>query len=222
MKAIFLDHSANGLPIPGYIFGRKGPEVLILGGVHGDEREGVEAAYGLCRRFAQSFPFNLRLTLIPAFNIDGVTHHSRLNGHGVDLNRNMATNDWSPKISNPRYHPGPKANSEPETTALIRWLDEHKPRFILSLHSWKPVLNVNGRCRPEAEAIAQCTRYPVEDSIGYPTPGCLGTYCGLEREMPTLTYEIERGLDTKSILDIHVPAICEALKVTEQIRSETL
>ncbi|MBX3022248.1 MAG: DUF2817 domain-containing protein [Bdellovibrionales bacterium] len=222
MKNFFIEHSANGLPIPAYQFGSAGPKVLILGGVHGDEHEGVEAALGLLQRWSNSFPFHLRVTLIPALNIDGVIRHQRSNGNGVDLNRNMATNDWSPEVTNPRYNPGQAANSEPETRALIHLIEQLHPAFILSLHSWHPVLNVNGDCKQEASAIAQRTGYKISESIGYPTPGCLGTYCGLERDMPTLTYEIERGLDTKSILEIHVPAIEEALKMTETTRRKTL
>lgn len=222
MRPFFLESTALGLPIPGYDFGRSGPRVLILGGVHGDEREGVEAAYGLCKRWAVNFPYSLQVTVLPAFNFDGVIRHQRVNGRGVDLNRNMATNDWSPKITNPRYNPGPEANSEPETKALVRWLEQYPPSLVLSLHSWKPMLNVNGDCAREAQVIAQWTKYTIEPSIGYPTPGCLGTYCGLEREMPTITYEIERGLDTRSILEIHVPAIEEALKVTELTRRKSI
>lgn len=215
MKNFFLASSALGLPIPGYSFGTKGPRVLILGGVHGDENEGVEAAFGLLKRWSESFPFALRAWLIPAFNMDGVIRHQRANGNGVDLNRNMATKDWTAEVKNPRYVPGPRANSEPETQALVRLIDQIQPQFVLSLHSWQPMLNVNGACLPEAQAIAAHTGYRIEESIGYPTPGCLGTYCGLERNMPTLTYEIERGLATEPILRVHVPAIEEALKVTE-------
>lgn len=222
MKNFFLERSANGLPIPAYEFGTAGPQVLILGGVHGDEHEGVEAALGLLQRWAKSFPFRLRVTLVPALNIDGVIRHQRQNGAGVDLNRNMATNDWSGEVTNPRYNPGPAANSEPETKALIELIERLKPVFILSLHSWHPVLNVNGDCKGEANAIAQRTGYKISDSIGYPTPGCLGTYCGLERDMPVLTYEIERGLGPAEILRVHVPAIEEALKVTETTRRKSL
>ncbi len=81
---------------------------------------------------------------MPAFNLDGVLRRTRGNANGVDLNRNMATKDWSPEIKTPRYHPGPSANSEAETQMLVNWLEEHKPAFICSLHSWHPVLNVNG------------------------------------------------------------------------------
>lgn len=223
MRSFIFGYSALGLPILAHDFGSYGPKVLVLGGVHGDEPEGVEAATGLLGRWIQNgFPFQLRLTLVPAFNPDGVIRATRLNGRGVDLNRNMATNDWTSEIATPRYNPGPSANSEPETQALVSWIDSHKPSFILSLHSWKPMLNTNGDCLREAQAIAASTGYEVHPTIGYPTPGCLGTYAGLEREMPTITYEIERGLSTDQILKIHVPAIEEGLKVTEATRRKAL
>jgi protein MpaA len=222
MKNVFLANSANGLPLAAFEFGAVGPQVLILGGVHGDEHEGVEACLGLLQRWSTSFPFRLRVCVIPAVNPDGVLRHQRVNGNGVDLNRNMATNDWSPTVTTERYHPGPSANSEPETRALIAVIERLKPQFILSLHSWHPILNVNGDCMREAQAIAQHTGYKISNSIGYPTPGCLGTYCGLERDMPTLTYEIERGLSTQEILNVHLPAIEEGLKVTETTRRKTL
>ncbi len=78
------------------------------------------------------------------------------------------------------------------------------------------MLNVNGDCRPEAKCLARWLSYPIVEEIGYPTPGCLGTYTGLERKIPTLTYEIERGLSDRSILELHGPALIEALKVSEE------
>lgn len=223
MKSFILGSTSTGLPIPAYRFGQAAaPTVLILGGVHGDEREGVEACLGLIQRWTENFPFRLRVTVVPALNVDGVLRATRVNARGVDLNRNMATNDWSPEIATPRYHPGSGPNSEPETVALANWIQECKPVFVLSMHSWKPLLNINGACLREAEVISRWTGYKVEETIGYPTPGCLGTYCGLERDMPTLTYEIERGLATAEILRLHVPAIEEGLKVTESTRQKTL
>ena len=53
--------------------------------------------------------------------------------------------------------------------------------------------------------------YEVKTDIGYPTPGSLGTYCGLEKGIPTITYEVERGLDFQKVLNTHVPAIQKAL-----------
>jgi protein MpaA len=212
VKSFVFGKTESGLPILGYEFGTSGPEVLILGGVHGDETEGVIAGFGLVENFAQNFDLNLKLTIVPALNLDGVLAKSRCNANSIDLNRNLPSNDWTSDVANPRYNPGTKPGSESENRALVDFLEKKRPRYIVSLHSWKPMLNINGDCRSLAEEIAKKTGYIIEESIGYPTPGCLGTYAGLEREMPTITYEIERGLTAKPILDIHVPAIVDALK----------
>ena len=218
MQTSLFGRAKSGLPILAHSFGRQGPRVLILGGVHGDEKEGVDLALGLVDRFATNFSYRLQLTIVPMLNLDGVLKGQRQNLSGVDLNRNLPTNDWSKEVASERYYPGTEPNSEPENQALVQWLNLHHPQFVLSLHSWKPLLNINGPCHAEAEVISQLTGYKIEESIGYPTPGCLGTYCGLERDMPTLTYEIERGLDTESILSKHRPAVLEALKVSEKRR----
>lgn len=215
MQSFIFGKSASGLPIPAYKFGTSGAQVLVLGGVHGDEVEGVIAAHALLEHFDRSFDYKLQLTLVPAFNLDGVLARTRVNARGVDLNRNLPTDDWTKNVAEVRYYPGPSASSEPESQALVSFLDQHKPEFILSLHSWKPCLNINGNCRKQAEEIRKYTGYEIVETIGYPTPGCLGTFAALEREMPTLTYEIERGLATEPILRIHVPAILEGIKVTQ-------
>lgn len=216
MKTFIFGSTANNLPIPAYQFGNSGPHVLILGGVHGDETEGVIAAHGLLRAFSESFSYKLSVTLVPAFNLDGVLTQQRKNAREIDLNRNLPTNDWTADVAEEKYRPGTEAGSEPENQALIQWIDAHKPQTIISLHSWKPLLNTNGRCEKLAEVISKITGYEIKDSIGYPTPGCLGTYCGLERDIPTLTYEIERGLTHEPILKTHVKAILEGLKVLEE------
>lgn len=216
MKVRVFGKSSLGLPLVAHEFPQGGVSVLILGGIHGDESEGVAAADGVLESLLQSNPFALNLTVVPRANPDGVLFRTRGNGRGVDLNRNLPTKDWSPEIKTPRYHPGPAAGSEPENRALMALLEEKKPALVLSLHSWHPVLNVNGDCRAEAEVLSKWTGYRIDDDIGYPTPGCLGTYAGLERGWPTLTYEIERGQQVPDTLRIHVPAVLEALKVTER------
>src|SRR5690606_38596496 len=113
-KSTIFGTSAGGLPILSYEFGRGPRHVLILGGVHGDEIEGVIASLGLLQRFQESFPFHLQLTIVPMFNVDGVLRSERKNSRGVDLNRNLPTNDWSAEVATERYHPGPEAGSEPE------------------------------------------------------------------------------------------------------------
>ncbi len=217
MKSILIGKTVSGLPILGYQWNFSGPHVLIIGGVHGDEVEGVIASYGLIDKLMAYNPYKLKLTIVPTLNLEGVLLKTRQNKNGVDLNRNLPTQDWTAEVLNPRYFPGKVPNSEPENKALVDFIQTEKPRIIYSLHSWKPMINVNGKCRKEAEVIQKLTGYIIQEDIGYPTPGCLGTYCGLERDIPTLTYEIERGLNSESILKIHVPALLEALKTTERL-----
>lgn len=216
MKSFIFAKSVNDQPIFAHKFGGPSPKVLILGGVHGNEWEGVFAAKALLGHFMSNYDYNLEITIVPEFNADGVLKGQRKNANSVDLNRNLPSNDWTSEVAKDDYHPGQSPGSEPENQGLVTWLKENQPQFVLSLHSWNPLLNTNGDCHPEAEAIRVKTGYEIKESIGYPTPGCLGTYCGLERDMPTLTYEIQRDIDPKEIIKTHLPAILDGLRVSEK------
>lgn len=217
MKMINLGYTKLGLPLHGYHFlpagGKAKNRALVIGGVHGDEPEGVVAARGLLDSFTKKFDLDLEVVLVPEMNPEGVLLKTRGNSNKVDLNRNMNTKDWSPVAASERYFPGPSAMSEAENQCLAKFIEDFKPTVIFSLHSWKPMLNTNG-VLPEADTIAKITGYVIQPDIGYPTPGSLGTWAGFERNIPTLTYEIERDISFKPIIDIHVPAIIEGLKVT--------
>ena len=219
MKTFSLGKTHLGLEITGYEWTSSvttAPNVLILGGVHGDEIEGVIASFGLITHFRQLYSLGLNLFIIPQFNFDGVLARTRGNSRGVDLNRNLPTSDWSSVAATPRYHPGSEACSENENKALLQYIQTKNFSFIYSLHSWKPMLNINGNARAVAEVIHRRTGYTIEEDIGYPTPGSLGSY-GLEKKIPVLTYEIERGLEFRKILEIHVPAIAESLVALEAL-----
>lgn len=217
MKMELFARTRKQLPVFKYSFGSHGPRVLIIGGVHGDEPEGVIAAHGVLAALNLSFNYKLQVSVIPEFNPEGVLNKIRMNSAGVDLNRNLPTSDWSPVAAKERYFPGPAANSEPENQALVQLLDAQKFDLIISLHSWNPMININGPgCEPEAEVIKKHTGYIIEPDIGYPTPGSLGTYAGKERSISTITFEIQRDIDFHEISKIHVPALLDCLKQTEQ------
>ncbi len=222
MKITQVGLTENSLPIFAYHFGRAGKRVLILGGVHGDEVEGVVLAQGILSRLLRHDDLSLRLTLIPTFNLDGVLAKTRGNARGVDLNRNLPTKDWSNIATTPRYQPGPSPLSESENRALVEFIENEKPDFIISLHSWKPMLNINEPkgsviCEKVAKVIASHTGDIIEPTIGYSTPGCLGTFAGFERGIPTITYEIERGMKAPEVLRRHLQAVFEGLKVLETL-----
>lgn len=216
------------IPIHAFSFQPKGglapqtgkkAHVLIIGGVHGDEPEGVVAAKGLLEKFRQAYEFDLKITVVPEFNPEGILLKQRMNSNKVDLNRNLPTKDWSPIAAKERYYPGPAPLSEKENQALVDFLKNNKIDLIITLHSWNPMLNTNGDI-PEAKIISEMTGYSIEPDIGYPTPGSLGTYAGFENGIPTLTYEIQKDLSFDEVISVHVPAIIEGLKQTEKIRNK--
>jgi protein MpaA len=189
------------------------PWLLVVGGVHGDEIEGVWLTEAIREKWSRTFPEGKTgVILFANGNPDGVAANRRWNGNGVDLNRNLPSKDWTAEVLNPRYPPGPSAASEPETAAMVRLIAECKPIAILSAHSFsKFQVNANGPSREWAERLASVCGYPVTEDIGYPTPGSLGSYAGIELGIPTITLEIERGLERGQVLKLHLPVIEAAL-----------
>lgn len=204
--------SSQNVPILAYEFGNKEPLLLILSLVHGDETEGFIATNSLINDFIKDYSFKQKIIIVPYFNIDGFINKTRGNANNVDLNRNLPTNDWSKNFIKKKYYPGLSPASEIENQKLIEFINNRNIKMILSLHSWNPLINVNGNCFKEAKILAEHTKYEIKEDIGYPTPGSLGTFCGLERNIPTITYEMQRGALPSEIINIHVTAIKKLIK----------
>lgn len=164
--------------------------LYLIGGVHGDEVEGVYVLKELFQWLKNEHTLkDLPMVVLPILNVDGYRANSRVNAHLVDLNRNLPTKDWSSVVTKPRYNPGPKPLSEPENQFLVKLLDKYKPGLIISFHTWKPILNYNGDCKDVAEYLAGFNNYEIASDIGYPTPGSLGTF-GVEKyNTSVLTFE---------------------------------
>ncbi len=193
--------------------------LLLIGGVHGDEVEG----FYLMERFLNEGPWKeleglASIFMIPRLNPDGCALKTRGNGNGVDLNRNMPTKDWSAIAATPRYNPGPSAGSENETKILISIVEELKPHAIISAHSWKPMINYNGPAAKLAEEMAKFNKYRIDDDIGYPTPGSLGTWSGWERKIPTITLEIEEDSPLEKVWEVHHQALFEGIRFAAENR----
>lgn len=176
--------------------------IYLMAGVHGDEVEGVFVMAKLLEFLKQQNHYVLPLVVVPIVNVDGNAIKTRVNHNGVDLNRNMPTLDWAPNFTEPKYNPGKEPLSEPENQFLNSLFFKYTPGFILSFHSWKPILNYNGDCRDIAQYLANFNQYPIDDSIGYPTPGSLGTYGPEKLNCPVLTFEcplLETGITLDQI-----------------------
>ena len=139
------------------------------------------------------------MLFIPCLNPDGLQLGQRTNANGVDLNRNFPTKNWGQNLGdnatcddeNSGYYGGKSAGSEIETQFLIDTINEFRPEIILTLHAPYKVVNYDGPAKETAEKISKVINYPVEPSIGYPTPGSFGTYAGVERQIPTITLELD-------------------------------
>lgn len=197
--------SHEGYPIPVFKTDIKAQKYLyLLAGVHGDEVEGVYVLKELFSWLKLEHGLkDLPAVVIPILNVDGYRNQRRVNAHSVDLNRNLPTNDWTSKVTQPKYNPGPKALSEPENQFLVKLFDKYRPGFIISFHTWKPILNYNGNCKDVAEYLNKFNNYETAGDIGYPTPGSLGTF-GVERyQAPVLTFECpELKTHRESLKDI--------------------
>jgi protein MpaA len=182
-----MGYSAQGKPIRGTVLG-EGPETcLLIGVIHGNEPMGAP----LLERFLDqaendaSLIAGKRLVVIPVLNPDGLERGSRTSSRGVDLNRNFPASNWRPS---PRH--GDVPASEPETRALLRVIRQFRPARILSIHSPLRCVNYDGPAEELARAMAQATGYPLRPSIGYATPGSLGSYAGDDLLIPTITLEL--------------------------------
>jgi protein MpaA len=183
--------SREGIAIPAFKTDIKSSKYLyLMAGVHGDEVEGVYVLKELFNWLKLEHNLkDLPMIVIPIVNVDGYRTQTRVNAHSVDLNRNLPTKDWSPEASQPKYNPGPQPLSEPENQFLVKLFDKYKPGFIISFHTWKPILNYNGDCLDVAEFLNRYNNYEMAGDIGYPTPGSLGTFAVEKYHSPVLTFE---------------------------------
>lgn len=197
--------TSSGTPIELYkkshtLSGFSEQPILLIGGVHGDEPEGVRLANELLvwlQENEKTHSAKIRpWILIPCINPDGFSAHQRTNGNGVDLNRNFPCRDWSPDAKAPRYYPGPSPGSELEVQALVKLIEDEKPQLIVHFHSWEPCVVYTGHPgQKAAETLATGTGYECREDIGYPTPGSLGQYGWIEHQTPVICIEEQEHID---------------------------
>jgi hypothetical protein len=176
--------------------------VLLLGGIHGDELASVALAFDWIARSraAQALPgtatSDIAWRIVPLLNPDGLLHApaTRVNAHGVDLNRNFPTADWARTAQpywvrrtgrDPRRFPGPAPLSEPESRWLLGQIDLFRPDLIVSVHAPYGLLDFDGP-PPAPNRLGDL----VLDPVGV-YPGSLGNYGGLVKQLPVMTLELK-------------------------------
>jgi murein peptide amidase A len=134
-------------------------EVLVFGCIHGDEcaARKVQPVTGGCPDPTAD------VYLVPNLNPDGFALHSRLNGRGVDLNRNFPA-EWKPigRRGGPQ-HSGPRPFSEPETRLAARIVRLLRPEMTVWFHQhYEPgsLVRAWGPSVPAAHRFARLARLP--------------------------------------------------------------
>ncbi|HEX5376624.1 MAG TPA: M14 family metallopeptidase, partial [Solirubrobacterales bacterium] len=136
-------------------------ELLVFGCIHGDEcaASGIEP---LAPGSGCPDPHS-EIFLVRNLNPDGFAAGSRLNGRGVDLNRNFPSG-WRP-IGRPGdpQHSGPRPFSEPETRLAARIVRALEPEATIWFHQHRqprPLVRAWGQSVPGARAFAHLARLP--------------------------------------------------------------
>lgn len=182
------------------------PSVLVIGVFHGDEPQGDF----LIRKYLEMRP-DTKLLMVPCLNKSGFEAKTRVNSNGVDLNRNFPTENWVLGEKG-EFYGGEAPASEKETKFLIEIIEKYSLKAILTLHAPYKVVNYDGDAKDFAERISAIINYPVKENIGYPTPGSFGTWAGIERNIPTITLELDEKINVK---ELELP-IFEIFKMLEE------
>lgn len=205
-----IGYSAEERPLTDIQFGSGPTHIIFIGGIHGGyEWNTILLAYDMIDYFAanpRAVPAEVTLHIIPAANPDGqylitglegrfsaldVAADSlpgRVNGRGVDLNRNWDCN-WTANAlwRDQPTSGGVKVFSEPETLALRDFLLELNPVAVIFWHSaangvfaagcpdvHQPSLNLAG-------VYGRAAGYPVYETFtSYPVTGDAGDWLSLQ------------------------------------------
>lgn len=97
------------------------------------------------------------LWAIPTYNPDGLARGSRRNARGVDLNRNFPYR-WADLDGS--YESGARPRSEPETRAMMRFLRDVRPDYVLSFHQPLHGVDTDTKDAGFARRLARALRLP--------------------------------------------------------------
>ena len=174
---ITIGKSVQGRPLEVYRFGTGPTERLIVAGMHGgNEYNTVELAEQLMAYIGKHpgvIPSDVSLYFLHDLNPDGVArglnYLGRANANGVDLNRNWPANwqkDW-PRAgcwTTTYVTGGSGPASEPETKALMAFIQSHHFDALINYHSaalgiFPGGIPISDASKSLAQAVADVTTY---------------------------------------------------------------
>ena len=170
-------------------------KVLLIGGIHGDEYSSVSIVFKWMGILDEHHTGMFHWRIVPLLNPDGLLRPEawRMNANGVDLNRNFPMPGWeelAPRYwvdhtnSSPRYFPGQKPLSEPESRWLVDEINTFAPDVIVAVHAPHGVVDYDGpRSGPRKLGRLYLNLLGT-------FPGSLGNYAGVQRRIPVVTVEL--------------------------------
>jgi len=122
------------------------PELLLAGGIHGDEKPGAEVVLRYASWLAdyQNQPEledllrRAAVYLLPVCNPDGHVNNTRTNAANYDLNRNFpdgVLTTLEPLAAAGNLHLTDTASLQPEQQTLMTWLCQHRFAAAVHLHT---------------------------------------------------------------------------------------
>lgn len=137
-------------------------EILVFGCVHGDEcaASGIRPSSLLSAGCPDP---KSDIYVVPNLDPDGAARGSRLNGRGVDLNRNFPS-QWRRigRRGDPQYS-GPWPSSEPETRLAARIVRALEPEVTIWFHQYggrRAFVRAWGQSTPAAREFARLAALP--------------------------------------------------------------
>ena len=207
LRPTVIGYSVSGRPIEVYTFGHGERQRMIVAGIHGGyEWNTIALADELIKyiyEHPEVIPTDVTLYILRNMNPDGDARDhgidGRVNDHGVDLNRNFPTN-WAANWDRDgcwNYGPttgGAGPASEPETRAVMGFLQNHRVEVLISYHS--AALGVFPGGEPWEERSIQFAE-KLADVTDYPFPpidtGCIftGTLADYAVELGAISVDME-------------------------------
>ena len=150
-----IGSSALGRPIRATYLEATGTateRILVFGCIHGDEDAGV----AVTRRLRRAGRLDTAdLVIVDSINPDGQALGTRLNGRGVDLNRNFPSQWRHNGVPGDPEYSGPRPLSEPESRLARRLILAFRPTVTIWLHQPQAIVRAYGQSEPAARRYAR-------------------------------------------------------------------
>lgn len=131
-----VGQSVQGRPIKTIEMGSGPNRILMWSQMHGNESTTTKAVLDLINyldgkgSFADDIKRNCTLKIIPILSPDGAEDYTRVNGNGIDLNRDA------------------QDLSQPESIVLREAFESFSPNFSFNLHDQRTIYNVGDTDKP--------------------------------------------------------------------------